>query len=527
MDNDWKNDVAVLESYMAQMKKVLECCKAGNSAESCLYLAPDLNARRLGKVATDIIDACVPICQQLQRSASVKATRAKEEQKLMPLVDDVTKVDEKMKSPSLKEVAIPDPDVFKKKDFDVPKENEEKTSFEKVVQRIDEKHTSLTAAVSSILEFLQTSQDPLHLTPAASKTTDSNTEIKKEEMMNLVDVKENSDKSSSLEATVAEVIATQPISKTTDSNTETKKEEMMDLVDVVKENSDKSSSIVATADEVIYQTTDSSTETKKDDMMNLVDAVVKENSDKSSSPEATAAEVITTQPVLENTSVPIEEKSLDDAQRIKSFLERFKNARSKATPAGLESVNASVPKETEEKKSFRAAVEVKNPVQDVSTPPRVNPIKKQSQREVQVEEKLLVPHEKVKFVAGRYFANVKRLEFDYDVRVSIPPMGGNEIILRGTADNVARAKNDIIDQICPTTLIHPVKKNHLFAIEGHRGKVMNELCTEYEVRIRIDKENGNVLITGKKERCEAALVAIKTIESRQEKLVADLDSDWG
>ena len=87
MDNDWKKDVAVLESYMAQMKKVLECCKAGNSVESCLYLAPDLNARRLGKVATDIIDACVPICQQLQRANSAKATRAKEEKKLMKCIN--------------------------------------------------------------------------------------------------------------------------------------------------------------------------------------------------------------------------------------------------------------------------------------------------------------------------------------------------------------------------------------------------------------------------------------------------------
>ena len=105
-------------------------------------------------------------------------------------------------------------------------------------------------------------------------------------------------------------------------------------------------------------------------------------------------------------------------------------------------------------------------------------------------------------------------------------MGGNEVLLRGTAENVTSAKNDIMDLVHPTTLIHPVKKNYLFAIEGHRGKVMNDLCKEYDVRIQIDKKQEKVSITGRKDSCEEALIAIKKIVSKVENTIEGFDMDW-
>ena len=107
-------------------------------------------------------------------------------------------------------------------------------------------------------------------------------------------------------------------------------------------------------------------------------------------------------------------------------------------------------------------------------------------------------------------------------------------------ENLSSAKNGIIDNLLATTrnhlyrkdvilfttLIYPVNKNCLLAIEGHQGKVRDGLCKDYDVKIKIHKEQAKVSIIGKKERCEEALVAIKEIVFRQEKLIASFDSDW-
>jgi len=100
--------------------------------------------------------------------------------------------------------------------------------------------------------------------------------------------------------------------------------------------------------------------------------------------------------------------------------------------------------------------------------------------------------------------------------------GISDNLLATTQNHLANKK----DVILFTTLIYPVNKNCLFAIEGHREKVRNGLCKDYHVQIKIHKEQAKVSIIGKKERCEEALVAIQEIVSRQEKLVANLDSDW-
>ena len=62
----------------------------------------------------------------------------------------------------------------------------------------------------------------------------------------------------------------------------------------------------------------------------------------------------------------------------------------------------------------------------------------------QVVVRVRVPTEKMRFVAGKYFSNKERLENKYRIRVSIPEKGGQEITLKGRADRVAAAKEDIL-----------------------------------------------------------------------------------
>ncbi len=95
-----------------------------------------------------------------------------------------------------------------------------------------------------------------------------------------------------------------------------------------------------------------------------------------------------------------------------------------------------------------------------------------------------------------------------------------------TGSKATETENEAKKDHIPFTLTHSVKKNLIFAIEGHQGKVKTGLCKDYEVEIKIHKEQGEITITGKKERCEDALVAIKSIVSELEKVIADFDSDW-
>lgn len=481
--NNWEKDVAMIESHIAQMKKLLEFCKAGSSAEECIAVFRDLNARQLGQVVTDLVDSCVPVCLQLQRAAAVKTTITKEEKKGF-VVDDVTEVADDKKNPSWQEagrLSIQVSSVSTKEDSDVPKKSQEKTSFENAVASIVKKDTSLTETVTSIVEFIRTSSEALDPTPAVSNKTKT-IETKKEEKTVLVDVvKVDNGNSSSADAASVEVATIPAVLEI--SYIPIKEEYQKPLDDVQRVKSLPESNAAAVA----LESASPSVPEEKEKTNCLVGA-------EEVSPVLQAP---TFSPVREEgDGLPAVQVSDVRVKKEESFLQRFINCRktsqSRAALVGLESANASGPKA----------------------------------KEVQVEEKVVVPPEKMGFVVGRNFANVDRLEWNYEVKVSIPPKGGNEVLLRGTAENVTRAKNDIIDHIFPTTLIHPVKKNYLFAIEGHRGKVMNGLRKNFEVEIKIDKNKEVVSITGRKERCEEALIAIKQIVSTVVKTVAGFDGDW-
>ena len=65
-----------------------------------------------------------------------------------------------------------------------------------------------------------------------------------------------------------------------------------------------------------------------------------------------------------------------------------------------------------------------------------------------VEEKVIIPPEKMGCIIGKQFANVNRLEKTYGVIVVIPERGGQVIILKGLTSNVNAAKNDLLQYLC-------------------------------------------------------------------------------
>ncbi len=194
-----------------------------------------------------------------------------------------------------------------------------------------------------------------------------------------------------------------------------------------------------------------------------------------------------------------------------SFLQRFIKCRttsqSKSATVALESADPSVPDEKERKKCAVGAVEVKRSVPQASSSSTVR------------KEADQPPSIQVTDVLAKEDSFLQRF---IKCRVNLSSAKKGIIDNEPTTQNHSAKK----DYILFTTLIYPVKKTHLFAIEGHRGKGLNRICKDYEVKIKIHKEEEKVSIVGKKERCEEALVAIKGIVSRQEKLVANLDSDW-
>lgn len=67
-----------------------------------------------------------------------------------------------------------------------------------------------------------------------------------------------------------------------------------------------------------------------------------------------------------------------------------------------------------------------------------------------IEEKVILPPEKMGCAIGKQFTNVNRLEKTHGVIVIIPERGGQVIILKGLTSNVAAAKNDLLKHLqCP------------------------------------------------------------------------------
>ena len=123
----------------------------------------------------------------------------------------------------------------------------------------------------------------------------------------------------------------------------------------------------------------------------------------------------------------------------------------------------------------------------------------------QVTEKLVVPTDKIRFVAGTGFRNSNRLERDYEVIVLLPDRGREEILIKGPLDQVTRCKEDIMNNL-PWIRDFHVEKRY---IREFRNRTIEDIEFKYDVNIAFDRET--VLISGKKRGCDEAVKAFKSV----------------
>lgn len=136
---------------------------------------------------------------------------------------------------------------------------------------------------------------------------------------------------------------------------------------------------------------------------------------------------------------------------------------------------------------------------------------------IPVKEVVIVPLDKVGYVAGQQFTNKIRLENTYGVIVTIPPKdsGSNEIILEGLSDRVVAARVDIIDNL-QLELEFPVEDSAIQWIHAYEGVTMQTLSKDHNVEI--DFGDGKVRISGKKRSCEDAWSTLKSIITQIEQM---------
>jgi predicted PilT family ATPase len=174
-----------------------------------------------------------------------------------------------------------------------------------------------------------------------------------------------------------------------------------------------------------------------------------------------------------------------------------------------------------EKEETKAVVDQSNETRKRKRDEDEEPEKEDKQVVVRVH----VPTEKMRFVAGKYYSNRDRLENKYRIHVTIPEKGGEEITLKGRADRVADAKEDILVNL-PKDRKYVVEEKFVGSIIGRNGDRIKELRRYHKVNIEIRNKN-EVIISGPVERCDAAWKEIKGILNRRKRDAEDrLCRDW-
>ena len=315
------------------------------------------------------------------------------------------------------------------------------------------------------------------------------------------------------------------------------KEAMSNIMEFIRSSNEEVTSSQVAVHRLAASKKSDQTETKKVEKTDVLDGT-EANGGNSSSLEA---KDVPMPAVLESTHIPIEEEKKKPLNNVEtdSFLQRFIKCRvshpPKATPIAHQ--RSPAPKGKEEKEPFVPAcvevertgvlrkIEVIDPkkeekslgVDEVKESKKSKIIPKKEQTEV--EEMLIIPSEKIGFVAGKQFANVNRLREAYGVKVSLPAKGGNEVVIKGTAEDVATAKKDIQESL-PVTLTYQTEDYYIGFIVGHKGVVIRGLRKEYGVTVEINQEQKQVIIDGNKERCGEALLAIESIVAKRKKIDA-------
>jgi len=491
MEKDWRKDVKGMAFAVADLSSILEILLKEDNPDECIGQAPNLH-EKLRQVACRLIDSCVPICQELERAEMARSATPKEETKL----GEVAEVNEKSSAPSLKETDAPDlvPNI----NSTPPEDEEEKeVSVSNQKEKLPSHEADLPALDLIIPE----------------KTNDEITEPAEKEENKLSESIIQGGDQKSPEVDLLQALAPAIAEKVNETVPEKEKKTS---VEAVGENPSAKNQVLkkAKARKAKKSVPNSATvskqidETCPDESTSPVDVptIILEKSD------ATVPED------KEETKTPVEavretNPSLKAAKSEEEFqVVSKKTARKAKKPVPASTIT--VPKVEEvTKQSFVEAVKVSAPAKPLQRV--VIPIEKQNNVDVKLEVK--VPAEKVGFVIGKLFTNIKRLEKDFGVKVTLPAKGGSDIWLTGPADKAAAAKEDILGNL-PWTTDYPLQKGLHGAILGPKGDVINGLRKEHNVIIILNHEN--VIIRGCKKQCDAALTSIKSIVAKQREVFA-------
>jgi len=151
------------------------------------------------------------------------------------------------------------------------------------------------------------------------------------------------------------------------------------------------------------------------------------------------------------------------------------------------------------------------------------PSKYASQKPFIIKETMAVDPDMMSFVAGRKGRNVKRLEEIYGVAISLSPRGDSQIILQGSFEKVSAAKKGIEANLSNKTSF-VIKKDHICLVIGRNGEKIRALEDALIVKIDINKEDGEVVVTGT--RCEEAKKAIEEILSFKMSFFIEKGDRW-
>lgn len=125
-----------------------------------------------------------------------------------------------------------------------------------------------------------------------------------------------------------------------------------------------------------------------------------------------------------------------------------------------------------------------------------------------IKETMYIDLEKMAHVVGKAMSNVNRLAKLHDVEVTLPVKGSSpKIIIEGLAEDVFAAKRDIEESI-PLTMSFFIDKYYTPVVIGPEGKNIKFISKAYNVEIGVRKD-GQVLVSGKKRNCEAAMKNIE------------------
>lgn len=163
---------------------------------------------------------------------------------------------------------------------------------------------------------------------------------------------------------------------------------------------------------------------------------------------------------------------------------------------------------------------------------------------VPVTEQVDVPFKLHRFIIGQKGSGVRRLMEDHDVNITVPPQAdeSDTLLISGTADNVASAKEALLQRVAQILEEEEDRKLRSFHLEvevdpkyhpkiiGWRGAVVTKIRKEFNVQVQFpDKgaaqENVIVVIGYEKNACDARDEILRIVKEWEDMVTKEIEID--